>query len=188
MPAEPRPELEPPSAFFLEFAPRLAETAALGPTLDLACGSGRHALAAADRGLRVVAVDRERERLATLAASDLARAHRIEILEADLETSTPPPNLEAAHFGAVLVFRYLHRPLMPWIESRLAPGGLLLYETFTVAQKRLGWGPKNDDFLLRANELPDLFPNLEIEHYEEGPSRDARPAETGRLLARRPLF
>jgi hypothetical protein len=86
----------------------------------------------------------------------------------------------------VLVFRYLHRPLMPWIAGLLAPGGLLVSETFTRAQRRLGWGPARDAFLLEPGELPTLFPSLEALVYEEGPTDEPRPAETARLLARRP--
>jgi SAM-dependent methyltransferase len=184
-------EAGPASAFFREHSARLTETAVLGETLDLACGRGRHALAAADLGLTVVAIDRDHERLSTLSSrATLARTPSgqpvpVRVVEADLEGPSPPL-LRAARFGAVLVFQYLHRPLMPWIASLLVPGGLLLYETFTVAQRQLGWGPRNDAYLLRSGELPLLFPALEIEVYEEGPSRDPRPAQTGRLLARRP--
>ena len=103
----------------------------------------------------------------------------------DLE-SGGPPDVRGTNFGAILVSRYLHRPLMPWIEEALMPGGLLLYETFTVAQRELGWGPKRDAFLLQPGELPKLTPRLIPLVYEEGPSEEEPPAETARLLARRP--
>ncbi len=184
------PDRGPPSAFFRKHTSRLSANARLGPTLDLACGLGRHALAAADLGLSVLAIDRNAESLARLAGirpheSDDG-AGRIKTLCADLE-GPPLPSLAPASFGAVLVFRYLHRPLFPWIESLLAPGGFVLYETFTDDQKKLGWGPKRDAFLLRAGELPNLFPGLVVEDYEEGPSNDERSAWTARLMASRPL-
>ena len=50
--------------------------------------------------------------------------------------------------GAILVFRFLHRPLAQDIERVLAPGGLLLYETFTTQQRELERGPRNAAFLL----------------------------------------
>lgn len=174
---------DPPSAFFVARVERLRSTVELGRVLDLACGNGRHSLAAAELGLEVLAVDRKAEALARLSPRPRA-AGRIEVLEADLEGAAPPA-LARASFGAVLVFRYLHRPLMPWIESLLAPGGLLLYETFTTEQRKLGWGPKNDLFLLQPGELPGLFPGLEIESYEEGETDEPQPAQTGRLVARR---
>ena len=178
---------------------RLSESASIGPVLDLACGRGRHALAAADLGLSVLAVDRNRDFLDRLAASgssqlddridstqDADDVGRIETLCADLESQAPPA-LEPASFGAVLVFRYLHRPLFPWIESLVAPGGFILYETFTLAQKKLGWGPRRDAFLLESGELPRLFSELVVEFYEAGPSNDEPSAQTARLLASRPL-
>ena len=184
-----RREIDPPSAFFCEHASRLSTTASIGPTLDLACGRGRHTLAAADLGLSVVAIDRDPERLRALIESrsdeEIRSTGSIEIMRADLE-APPLPALEPASFGAVLVFRYLHRPLFPWIESLVAPGGILLYETFIRDQKELGWGPKREEYLLEPRELPSLQHELVVEVYEEGTSNDASPARTGRLLASRP--
>ncbi|HEB89351.1 MAG TPA: class I SAM-dependent methyltransferase [Deltaproteobacteria bacterium] len=182
-----------PSAFFRQHEAVLRRTREIGPVLDLACGRGRHSLAAAALGLDVLALDRDRDSLDVLARQGEAwrsRAApgsfgRIRTLCADLESGASPP-LEADSFGAILVFRYLHRPLCPWIETRLAPGGLLLYETFTRDQRRLGWGPRRNEFLLEKGELPRLFPGLRIERFEEGPSGDEKPAQTARLLARRP--
>lgn len=172
-----------PSAFYLDCEREIAATRGLGPILDLACGRGRHALAAGRAGLDVIALDRNANHLAELRAA--SSGHAVAIVEADLEGSAPP-DLGAARFGAVLVFRYLHRPLTSWIESLLAPGGVLVYETFTLAQRELGWGPSRDAFLLSPGELPSLFPRLEVERFEEGRTVEPRPAETARLLARRP--
>jgi tellurite methyltransferase len=184
VPDDARQGLGAPSAFFREHEARLVAAARLGPVLDLACGRGRHAIAAADLGLSVVAVDHNAEALAELGRITPRHAGRVETLWADLEAEARPL-LESAHFGAILVFRYLHRPLCPWIQSLLAPGGLLLYETFTRDQRELGWGPSCDDFLLEPGELPGLFPELEVELHEEGPSKDERAPRTARLLALR---
>ena len=173
-----------PSPFFLACLDELRASAAVGPLLDLACGRGRHALASAELGLEVLAVDRNSEHLARLRQT-AAPADQIETRVVDLEGETPP-DLGPTRFGAVLVFRYLHRPLAPWIESLLAPGGILLYETFTTAQRERGWGPSRDAFLLGPGELQTLFPALEVLRFEEGPTDEAKPAETARLLARRP--
>ena len=180
-----RRELDAASTFFLRHVTRLSEAAEVGPVLDLACGRGRHSLAAADLGMRVIAVDRNSDALDQLARASTECSGEITTLTADLETLPLPdlPELAADTFGAVLVFRYLHRPLARWIESRLAVGGILLYETFTTRQRNLGWGPTRDEFLLRAGELPSLFPELEVEVHEEGLTQETRPAETARLLA-----
>lgn len=179
-------EPDPPAAFFEAVRTRLLETRALGRTLDLACGRGRHALAAARDGLDVLAVDRNAESLATLrrTAAQPVASGTIETRCLDLEGETPP-DLGPERFGAILVFRYLHRPRTDWLARQLAPGGLLAYETFTTDQRALGWGPKQDAFLLTPQELPTLFPTLETLEFEEGPSQDPKSPRTARLLARR---
>ena len=181
------PERDPVSAFFREQQHALVAAAAEGAVLDLACGRGRHSLAAAALGLDVLAVDRSAESLDALALAAASRtlAGRVEAFAIDLESDSRPI-LPRRSFAAILVFRYLHRALTPQIESWLAPGGLLLYETFTTAQRELGWGPSRDAFLLEPGELPQLFPALVTEHFEEGPTREPKPAHTARLRARRP--
>ena len=178
------PEVGPPSAFFRAHLHLVEETQTLGPVLDLACGRGRHARILVERGLHVVALDRDPSALEALREAVRGLPGSLEIIEADLEDTTPP-TLPAGSFGAILVFRYLSRPLAPWIVERLAPGGLLLYETFTRSQQSLGWGPRRDAFLLAPGELRALFPTLEELVYEEGLTDEPRPAQTARLLARR---
>jgi tellurite methyltransferase len=185
MATEPEASPDQVSAFFREEERALVEAGAKGPVLDLACGRGRHALAAAALGLDVVAIDRNAELLTELARAGRALPGRIETFALDLETEVPPVPPRTP-FAAILVFRYLHRPLAPAIESWLAPDGLLLYETFTLAQRSLGWGPSRATFLLEPGELPRLFPGLVVERFEEGLTREASPAQTARLRARRP--
>ena len=81
-----------------------------GPVLDLACGRGRNALAAARHGARVLALDRSPQALAELNAA--ARAERLPIqpARADLETGHGIP-VRAGTCSVVLVFRFLFRPL-----------------------------------------------------------------------------
>jgi hypothetical protein len=73
------------------------------------------------------------------------------------------------------------------LAAALAPGGLLLYETFTVHQRELGYGPSRDEFLLQPGELPGLFPALEVSHHWEGRIESPREAHVAQLVARRPL-
>lgn len=163
---------------------RLIEAARLGWVVDLACGRGRHAIAAADLGLSVLAIDRNQSALDELAQVEPLGTGRIKTRQLDLE-SEPSPVLDATDVKAVLVSRYLHRPLAAWIQSLVPIDGILLYETFTRAQKTLTWGPTRDAFLLKSGELPGLFPELKVEIYEEGPALDERAPLTARLLATR---
>ncbi len=159
---------------------------ALGPVVDLACGRGRNALALLARDVPVVGVDRNAAHLAELgraAARHAAACHRV---RADLEAEAGFP-IGSGTCGAILVFRFLYRPLADRIVSALAPGGVLVYETFTIHQRELGYGPRSEAFLLQPGELPTLFPQLRVEaHVETTEERGERPEAVARLLARKP--
>jgi SAM-dependent methyltransferase len=163
---------------------RLREAASRGPMVDLACGRGRHALHVAGAGLPCIGVDRNRSHLEELRLAARARDLAIGLVQTDLEARSSVP-LRDGSCGAVLVFRYLWRPLCPAIEALLAPGGVLLYETFTLDQRKLGYGPRNAEFLLGPGELARLFPGLETVDSWEGKTTGQKPAAVARLIARR---
>jgi tellurite methyltransferase len=176
--------LSDPSSFFLAESARLAETAARGPVVDLACGRGRHALSAAELGARVLGLDRNPALLRELRVE--ARSRRLPLLtvRTDLETPHAIP-IRSGSCGAILVFCFLFRPLTLPICEALAPGGLLLYETFTIRQRDLGQKPTNTAFLLQEGELPELFGELQILSYWEGLTEGPRPQAMARLVARK---
>lgn len=174
------PHTAPPAAFLTEHLPRLC--AAPGPVLDLACGPGRNAIAAARGGCAVIGLDRSAAALAQLADRARAAQSAVQAVRADVETGHGIP-FAPQSLGAVLVFHYLFRPLAPEIARLLRPGGWLLYETFTTAQRTLPGGPRNPAFLLRPGELPRLFPTLTPIHHAETTSHSHA---TARLLARKP--
>jgi SAM-dependent methyltransferase len=173
---------EAPSPLFAAERERLL--AAGGPALDLACGRGRHALALAASGVLAIGLDRDRARLAELARSAHARALPVRPLLADLEAAGRLP-LASASCGAVLVFRYLHRPLASEIVRVLRPGGVLLYETFVRKHRELSDHPRNPAFLLDAGELPKLFAALEVLRAEEAVVQAPAPEAVARLVARK---
>jgi SAM-dependent methyltransferase len=169
----------------LEQLRALKEASQLGPILDLACGRGRHALALAERGVSCLGADRNEGALSELREHSRPLEGSVAVLQADLEAECGVP-LKTGSCGAILVFRFLFRPVASAIESALVPGGLLLYETFTVAQLELGYGPRSRNFLLEPRELPGLFPGLEVLDYWEGTTAGEHPEALARLLARRP--
>lgn len=174
-----------PSPFVRAQESALRASARHGPVLDLACGRGRHARLLAGWGLPVVALDRNRAALAALAAPARAGGLPIAPLGADAEARCGLP-LRPAAFGAVLVTRFLFRPLAPALAALLRPGGLLVYETFTVHNRDLGQGPRNPSFLLEPGELPGLFPGLEVVASWEGLREEPTREWVASLTARRP--
>lgn len=134
--------------------------------LDVACGRGRQTLFLARAGFRVHAVDRDPDAVAAVRAAAREEGLAVSCEVLDLET-TPPPDLGHGRYEAVVVFNYLHRPLFPALRRALAPGGRLVYETFTTAQAARG-RPTNPAFLLRPGELRDLVAPLSVLRSREG--------------------
>ncbi len=152
-----------PSAWLLDNADLLPRG---GTALDVACGRGRHALWLARKGFQVRALDRNAEAVEQLRTTARGLGLVMDCAVVDLETD-PPPDLGAARYDVIVVFNYLHRPLMPTLERALAMGGRLVYETFTVAQAERGH-PKNPHFLLKPGELRTLVEPLQTLRYREG--------------------
>ncbi len=176
-----------PAAFLREVLPLLTR----GRALDLATGAGRNAVFLAAHGWQVTGIDSSRvalEKAEALAREQNLTVHWAEqwptakkessfrgkrgpaskapgllLVKADLENLTPP----AAQFELVLCFNYLQRSLFTAIERALQPGGMLVYETYTIEQLVFPSGPRNPAHLLRANELRQAFPGLEILFYRE---------------------
>lgn len=149
---------------------RWARRIAAGRALDLACGGGRHARLLLEQGLEVVALDREPQHIPG------AR-----FVRADLEDGSPWP-LAGEQFQAVVVANYLHRPLFARLAEVLAPGGVLIYETFMLGNERHG-RPSNPDFLLRPGELLEAFRGLQVLGFEEGFVAVPKAAMIQRLCA-----
>ena len=150
-----------------------------GQVLDLACGSGRHCNLFLNLGHPVTAVDSNVE--------NLTPRDGLEIIQHDLEDGSPWP-LENRQFSAGVVVNYLFRPLLPVLITAVAPGGLLLYETFAAGNEEFGH-PRNPDFLLQPGELKDAVgQELEILNYFHGQLSQPKLAVKQRICCRRPLI
>ncbi|TSE27639.1 class I SAM-dependent methyltransferase [Tepidimonas aquatica] len=171
----------PPSPWITRFGALLQTLHAQQPqrrALDVACGWGRHTRWLVQQGYRVTAVDRDAEALAAL--DDMAAT--VTRLAADLEAAPWP--LPGQTFDVVLVTNYLWRPLLPHLLASLAPGGVLLYETFAWGQQTIG-RPARPEFLLAPGELLQVCAGLRIVAYEDG--YDSDPARyVQRVAALRP--
>ena len=167
-----------PEPWVVRFAPLVR---AGGAVLDLACGNGRHARLFLERGHQVTALDRDTAGVADLAGQADVKAG-VEIVAADLEDGSPWP-LAGRRFAAIVVVNYLHRPLFPALIDALAPGGVLIWQTFARGNERFG-RPANPDFLLRPGELLDAVRGrLTVVAYEHGEIASPRPAVIQRICA-----
>lgn len=133
-----------------------------GSILDIACGQGRHMKWFAERGHPVTGVDRSPEAIQAVASFG-------EAVLADIENN-PWPLMSGCHarqFDVVIVTNYLWRALFPLIAQSIAPGGLLIYETFAMGNETVG-KPSRPDFLLQPGELLSAFANMQIVGFEQG--------------------
>lgn len=165
-----------PASIVRELLPLLPR----GPALDIACGTGRHALFLAGRGQHVTAVDFSRVALDVLelrargkhtpvrrsdsfhpAARSLHSG--IELIHANLEETHLPERC----YDLILCVQYLQRSLFPQMVRALRSDGVLLMETFTRAQLEFSGGPRNPAHLLETSELRDAFPELCVLFYRE---------------------
>lgn len=165
---EPKPyhHIAEPSAWVERFADDITTG---GSVLDLACGGGRHGRHFLAKGHPVTFVDKN---IAALA--DLAKHPSAEIIEADLESEAGWP-LKGRYFDGGVVTNYLWRPILPQIITAIAPGGILLYETFAEGNEAFG-RPRNPDFLVRPGELLEAVRgHLEVLAY--GQRQQAKPQQ-----------
>ena len=159
--------------------------------LDLACGSGRNAVALAGHGARVIGLDllpdalvRARE----LADHDPRGVHLAAHLGLVVADATRPLPFRLASFDVIAGFRYLDRALFAVLVPFLVPGGELWWETFGPGQARFGH-PRRAEFLLGPGELPVLCAAAGLEVLAAQDHED--PGGAGPVLsavrARRPM-
>ena len=132
-----------------------------GTVLDVACGQGRHAYWFYKRNHPLTLVDIAQSAMDSIAIP----AASCEKVVADLEAGPWP--LAGRQFDAVMVTNYLWRPLLPTLLASLAPGAVLLYETFAQGNETVG-KPSRPDFLLRTGELLAACHDLRVVAYEDG--------------------
>jgi SAM-dependent methyltransferase len=151
---------EPPSAWVQRWSHLVAPG---GAVLDVACGHGRHARWFYQQNHLLAIVDRAQAAIDSIAAAIPDDA--CEAVVADIENGPWP--FAGRQFAAVVVTNYLWRPLFPVLLASLAPGGVLIYETFTQGNETVG-KPSRPDFLLRPGELLEVCRPLRVVAFEDG--------------------
>lgn len=162
----------------------LQDLAMTNGVLDLACGHGRNGLFLARHQIPITFADINEVALnavqAQLRTEQLAGA----CWHVDLEQSGDA-ELDGKKFDAIIVFNYLHRALFPQLKTAVRPGGLIFYETFTIAQRKFG-RPSNPDFLLQPGELALCFNDWEVLHNHAGELQEPDRA-SAQIIARKPM-
>jgi SAM-dependent methyltransferase len=133
----------PPSPFVVEHEALLPP----GIVLDVAAGTGRNAAFLAERGRRVVAVDGARSALEAVRR----RAPAVAVARMDLDR----PGIRRHSVDAIVCVNFLDRRLFAEMREWVRPGGVLVYDTFSIDQRDIGH-PRNPDYLLRHGELLEL--------------------------------
>ena len=175
-----------PSNLVKRYLQAIAAAGEHGRVLDLACGSGRNGIYLVQQGQRVVFSDHEKKKLDEISRL-LNKSELTSYWCVDFEEPRVEP-LTLGSFSAIIVFRYLHRPLMQAIRQAVQPGGLIIYETFTIDQPRFG-RPRNTHFLLQPGELEYVFRGWEVLHSFEGVSVSELTGQqqaVAQLVARKP--
>ena len=153
-----------------------------GRALDIATGKGRNAIFLAEHGFDVVAIDVSPVALDEARQRAAGKSLSISWQQADLERIELPE----ATYDLVVDFNYLQRSLIPQIKAALKPGGHAIFETYLIGQEILGH-PKNPAYLLRHNELLELFRDFRVLCYREGKfSAGEETAFRAGILAEKP--
>ncbi|HYG67589.1 MAG TPA: class I SAM-dependent methyltransferase [Anaeromyxobacteraceae bacterium] len=167
-----------PSPFVVGLDALLPRT---GRALDLAGGSGRHALWLARRGLAVTLADVSDVALATAERS--ARAEGLGLVTRLVDLAVEP--VPAGPWDVVVCTYFLHRPVFAQVRDALAPGGLFAFAhaTRTNLERHPRPGPRH---VLEDGELSTLAGGLGLEvlRLDEGWLESGR--HEARVVLRRP--
>jgi tellurite methyltransferase len=148
-----------PSPFLIDWLDRIP----VGRALDVATGTGRNALALAEAGFDVEAVDISAVAIDRARQKAERRGLAVRWTVADLDTDPLPGN----DHDLVTVVRYRNPELWPRLAAALAPDGWLLVEHHLRTHRSDVAGPSDDAFRLEPGELLAAFGDLRVVHYAE---------------------
>lgn len=162
---------------------RVASELPPGSALDLACGTGRHAIFLAERGWQVTAVDASRVGIEL--AKEAAHERGVEVDWRVIDFESGRFEIETEAYDLIGVFYYLQRNLFPQIRAGVRPGGLFVAAIHMIDESP-DLKPMNPEFLLQPGELRAEFHDWEILHdYEGTPTEDGHKRRSAEIVARK---
>lgn len=175
----------PPSSFVARGLELVARRDAVAPrrrrALDVACGAGRHTLLLAACGYGTIGVDWAHAAVAATRTRAVATGLAADGVVADVTRWPFSPE----RFDVVVVVDFLERALVPTLRAAVAPGGVLIMETFLRGQERHGH-PRNPAYLLAPGELAAMCGGWPVLAAYEGEVADPEPACRAGIVAVRP--
>jgi len=133
-----------------------------GTVLDMGMGEGRNAVFLAQKGYKVTGVD-----LSSVAVKKsylLAQEFGVKIK--GVVASLKDYKIAPGTFDAIICFYWVDRSMVEKIKTWLKPGGVIIYEAYTVRGKEKEADTLSDNYL-KEQELIKLFPGMRVLKYEE---------------------
>lgn len=150
--------------------------------IDIAMGNGRDAVFLAERGFKVLGLERSLEAIKRARLLAQERACTLSFVLADAEHLP----FREGMADCVMVFYFLSRKILGELPKLLRRGGLLIYETYLKRQNLFG-EKRDPEHLLDDGELVSVFEGMEILFYEETiTNKDGKRKAVARFVGRRP--
>lgn len=155
-----------------DFALNPFELAALphlrGRVLDFGCGMGNLAIAAAQRGCSVVAMDSSRSAISHLRQRALAEALPVEAIEADLRNHELREDFDCVVSIGLLMFFDCPAAsrVLSMLQARVRPGGIAVINVLIEGTTYLDMFQPGQYCLFARNEMASRFADWNVVHSE----------------------
>lgn len=161
-----------------------------GDVLDLGCGLGNLAIAAAKKGCRVRAVDASPTAVADLARRAAAQGLSLRASEADLRNFAMEGQFDSVVAIGLFMFfsREVARKSLSQVREWTKPGGVAAVNVLLEGTTYLDMFEPNEYYLFPETELPEFFADWRVEYqnFESFPAPNETVKRFCTLVARRP--
>lgn len=131
--------------------------------LDIGMGEGRNAVFLATKGYKVTGIDISR--VAIQKARFLAKEFGVRI--DTIQKSIKELRITPGTIDAIICFYYVDREIVETLKKWLRPGGVIIFEAYTINQKLINKMEGEDSYVLQSGELLELFSDFTLLKYEE---------------------